>query len=63
MKPRSICSRLTELERGSTAHELIVVCSRVDETSEQAIEREIAAGKFTEIDRANRLIVVLTTFA
>jgi hypothetical protein len=63
MATRSIRSRIAELERVSNSHGLIVVCSRVGETSEQAIEREIAAGKFTEIDRANRLIVVLATFA
>ena len=60
MKSKSIRGRFVELERGRNLHEIIVVCSRVDETSDQAIKREIAAGKFTKADRDNRLIVVIT---
>ena len=63
MATRGIRRRLADLERGSHSHGLIVVCSRVDETSDQAIEREIAAGRLTKADRDNRLIVVVTTFA
>jgi hypothetical protein len=63
MATRSIRSRLADLERGSKSHGPIVVCSRVDETSGQAIERGIAEGSLTEADRANRLIVVVRTFA
>ena len=51
------------LERVSDTQSVIVVFSRVGETSEQAIEREMAVGRFTETERASRLIIVVSTFA
>jgi hypothetical protein len=59
MKTKNIRSRLDDLERGNKSHGMILVFRRDDETREQAIERKIAEGKFTEEDRADRPIVVL----
>ena len=59
---RKLRSRLAELERVSDTQAVIVVFGRAGETSDQAIKREIAVGKFTEADRANRLTIVVTTF-
>ena len=58
MTGRSIRSRLDDLERGSISRNIIIVVRREDETSEQAIEREISEGKFTENDRATRSLAV-----
>ena len=58
MRPKNIRSRLDDLERGNKSHGTILVFRRDDETREQAIQREIAEGKFTEEDRANRPIIV-----
>jgi hypothetical protein len=58
MNTKSMKKRLDDLERGSTSHGMIIVFSLGDETDEEAILREIAEGKFTEEDRANRPIIV-----
>ena len=52
-------SRLEKIERASGAHGVLLVFSLGDETPEQAIQREIAEGRFTEKDRATRPVVVL----
>ena len=59
MNTRSLRRRLDDLERSSTSRAFICVFKRDGETSEEAIDREIAEGKFTERDRANRLTVVM----
>ena len=52
-------SRLEKIESASGAHGMIVIFSLGDETPEQATQRAIAKGSFTEKDRATRPVVVL----
>ena len=63
MSVQSINKRVGQIERSTGKDGFILVYKRDGETADEAIEREIAAGRFTERDRANRLVVVLDRYA
>jgi hypothetical protein len=58
MNTKSINRRLDDLERDCGKHGFIVVCPLEGETSEQAIERTMTDGGFTERDRENLPMIV-----
>ena len=59
MNAKSIRRRVDEFERGSGNNGLVVVCMCEGETRDQAIERTLVEGQFTERDRDELVMIVL----